>query len=71
MELVADNGGVQRKRKRLSRRLTFLKARPHWSGTTLYKAAKKHPGLIVKNGRSSFVNEDMADAVEADWPAKP
>jgi hypothetical protein len=59
-------------KRRLQRVPDFLAERrdvePAWKRGRLYDEAKKHPELIVKWGRTSFVDAAVADRIERELP---
>jgi hypothetical protein len=56
-------------RRRLQRLSQFRRDRPHWSHTTTYRRGSENPGLLVKMGRATLVDLDVADAIEDTFPA--
>lgn len=59
-------------KRQLQRVPDFLAERhdvePAWKRGRLYHEAKKHPELIVKWGRTSFVDTAVADRIERELP---
>lgn len=53
--------------RRLLKVLEFLRQRPHWTRSRIYRIAPEYPDLVLKFGkRSVLIDLDVADRIEAE-----